>query len=380
MTTQENPARRLQSHSAREEKLHDDTRRLRILHVVFSPRIAGSERYCIDLANEQAALGHEVHVAGNHGSPIAGLLAEGIVFHGFRTPFLRGLKLRRLVSHNGIEICHAHLSPACKAAATLPKSVTRIATLHVGFKARQHSRLDGVICVNSAQLTRLGDYSGRSRLISNWLPDVKDGDGFDLRSELELPRETRLIGAVGRLHPSKGYDVLVSAFLRSAPGDAALVIIGEGPHRAALEKLAAGDRRIHLIGHRDNVSGFLRNLDHFVSPSREESFGLAILEAMQEGLPIIATATEGPSEYLRSHPVTLVAPGSIDQLSSALATALEGDRNDRTRRMKYDLSSFSRSTGVANVMDFYSQVASKSDDYLAHSARISLKHVSQAQE
>ncbi len=333
------------------------SRKLKILHVLFSSRVAGSERYCADLANGQAALGHEVHVAGRSGSPIAGLLSKEVVFHGFAIPFLRGLRLRRLVDRTGIEIAHGHLSHGCKALAAAPDNVARIATLHVGYKARQHACLDGVICVNTAQSTRLGTFDGKSTLISNWLPDVKSAESFDLRTQLNLPRETRLVGSVGRLHLSKGYDVLVSAFRQSAPGNVALVIVGDGPHRAALEKLAKGDSRIHLLGHCNNVPGFLRNLDLFVSPSREESAGLAILEAMHEGLPIIATAAEGPSEYLREHPVTLVVPGSVEGLAEALADVLREQPVVRLSRVGYDLAPFSRSAGIANVLDFYSRVS-----------------------
>ena len=257
----------------------------------------------------------------------------------------------------GIEIAHGHLSHGCKALAVAPDSVARIATLHVGYKTKQHASLDGVICVNTAQSTRLGKYDGQSALISNWLPEVTSAESFDLHAQLNLPRETRLVGSVGRLHLSKGYDVLVSAFRQAAPSNTALVIVGEGPHRTTLERLARGDSRIHLPGHCNNVPGFLRNLNLFVSPSREESAGLAILEAMHEGLPIIATATEGPSEYLCEHPVTLVEPGSVEQLAAALAGVLREQPVVRLSRVSYDLAPFSRSVGIANVLDFYFRVA-----------------------
>jgi glycosyltransferase involved in cell wall biosynthesis len=347
------------------------SRKLRILHVLFSSRIAGSERYCIDLANKQAELGHEVHVAGKYRSPIRSLLSPSVIYHSFSNPFLRGAGLRRLISRASIEVCHGHLSPACKAIARMPDSVAKIATLHVGFKARQHAGFDGLICVNGAQMTRLGDYAGEFRLIANWLPEQDRSEALDLRAKLKLQPDTLLIGGVGRLHFSKGFDVLISAFRNSAPADAALVIIGEGPHRAALKKLAAGDRRIHLLGYCGNVPGFLRNLDLFVSPSREESFGLAIVEAMQERLPIISTATEGPSEYLRSYPVPLVEPGSVERLSEALAAAIGLGRG--ATRIDYDMERFSRSAGVASVLDFYSEVTYISP---AEAPNMSVPHVS----
>ncbi|MEJ1972230.1 MAG: glycosyltransferase family 4 protein [Lacunisphaera sp.] len=65
---------------------------------------------------------------------------------------------------------------------------------------------------------------------------------------------------------------MIEAFRAVAPADAALVILGDGPQRKHLEKLRAGDDRIHFVGHRPEVHGCLRDLDLFVSPSREESF------------------------------------------------------------------------------------------------------------
>jgi glycosyltransferase involved in cell wall biosynthesis len=348
----------------------------RILHVLFASELAGSERYCIDLANGQATLGHEVHLVVPRGLPLAEHVNRQVVLHRFTTPFLRRMRLRRLIAVAGIDIAHGHLSSGCKALATVPDTVTRVATLHVGFKAKQHARLDGVICVNRAQLPRLDAYTGHAGLVWNWLPDVKHGRALNLRSELNVPPGTRLVGAVGRLHPSKGNDVLISAFMRAAPADAALVIAGDGPQRPALEKLAKSDSRVHLLGHCNNVPGFLRNLDLFVSPSREESAGLAILEAMHEGLPIIATATEGPSEYLRDHPVRFVEPGSIENLSEALADALPSNAGTRLARVDYDMEPFSRTTGIANVLHFYTEVAASR---CAHVPATSI-YASEAQE
>ena len=333
-------------------------RPLRILHVVFSSRIAGSERYCIDLANRQAAMGHDVHVAGMTGTPIAAALNPGVMFHGFRSRLFRGLLLRRLVSALQADICHGHLSAACKALGSIEGAHGSVATLHVGYKAHQHSRLDGLICVNRSQTGRLADYRGLVRTIPNWMPAAPNNAPCgDLRAELGLAPETFLVGAVGRLHPSKGMDVLVDAFRTAIAGPAALVIFGEGPQRPDLERLRDGDPRIFLPGFRAVVPSLLRELDLFVSPSREESFGLAILEAMEVGLPVIATAAEGPSEFLLDQPVEMVAPGSRSALTDALAEAytrfmLAGE----LPRVSYDLSAFDTVARVSSINDFYASI------------------------
>ncbi len=326
-----------------------------ILHALFSPRIAGAERYCLDLANQQAALGHRVHLAGISGSPMRDALAPGVSFHAIDTPLLRGLRMAHLMSRLKADICHAHLSPACKAASRISSGVTRIATLHVGYKKHQHGQLNGVICVNRAQSSRLKDFQGTARVIPNWLTSTerRSQSAISLRSELGLRSTQFLIGAVGRLHASKGMDVLISAFKATAPHDAALVIVGEGPQRAELERLCTGDRRIHLMGYRSDVRRLLGDIDLFVSPSREETFGLAILEAMHAGLPIISTATEGPKEIFDRQGIEWVTPASIPELSRSLGRAFTHRIDQALCRVEYDLSPFEASRAVSTVMDFY---------------------------
>jgi glycosyltransferase involved in cell wall biosynthesis len=336
--------------------LRHTTPRMRILHVLFSSRIAGSERYCIDLANRQAAAGHDVHVAGVRGAPLQRALSNRVRYHPFGW-LLRGVFLRRLVTRLSPDICHGHLSAACKALRGVSTHHQTVATLHVGYKAHQHAWLGGLICVNRQQAGRLDGYRGMARTIPNWLPAMPaSSGGGGIRRELGLADDVFVIGAVGRLHRSKGMDVLVSAFQASAPVNAALVILGDGPQLPELERLRGGDSRIHFLGYRPITRDCLHDLDLFVSPSREESFGLAIVEAMSAGVPMVATAAEGPREFLLDQPVTLVAPGSIDELTAALGFALRDRVSSRRLRINYDLSLFDPSARVGNILDFYHQV------------------------
>lgn len=333
--------------------------RRRVLHALFSPRMAGSERYCVDLANQQATQGFEVHVVGTPASPLARALSSAVHFHGLHFPLLRSMRLRHLVGRIAPEICHGHLSPACKALARVAAQTSTVATLHVGYKPHQHDRLHGLICVNQAQLSSLQGFAGQKRLIPNWLPSVSaapQSRRAQLRAELGLADGQLLIGAVGRLHASKGMDVLIDAFRAHAPADARLVVLGEGPQQGALRQLIADDQRIRLLGFQDDVRGHLAAFDLFVSPSREESFGLAILEAMAAGLPILATATDGPRELLRGSLADLVPPGSVPALGQALVRACAAHSAGTLARPHYALQAFDQARGVAQVGDFYTQV------------------------
>lgn len=333
---------------------------LTLVHVVFSSRIAGGERHCIDLANAQAALGHRVHVIGSAGSAVAGALASGVRFHGLKLPLLRGWRVAALARRLGAEVCHGHLGPACKAVAQVG-GAARIGTLHVGYKAHHHERLDGLICVNRAQHDGLP--AGRRALASviyNWAPerDAAAGSATDLRVELGLAPGQLLVGSVGRLHRSKGMDLLITGFRAHAPADAVLAILGEGPDEAALRELAAGDARIRLLGFRRDVDLALKAFDLFVSPSREEAFPLAILEAMRAGRPVLSTATQGPLEMLAGQPARLVPVGEAQALGRAIAEELARLRAlpAEARGVSYATAAYDRDHAVARTLAFYRDV------------------------
>lgn len=333
---------------------------LTLVHVVFSSRLAGGEMHCVDLANAQAALGHRVHVVGTAGSAVEGALAPGVRFHGLKLPLMRGWRVAALSRRLGADVCHGHLGPACKAVARA-RSAARVGTLHVGYKPHHHARMDGLVCVNRAQHDTLPPgRSGLASLIHNWAPErpATAVPAAGLRAELGLTPEQLLVGSVGRLQQAKGMDLLVTGFKVHAPADAVLVILGEGPDRALLETLAAGDPRIRLLGFRRDVDRALQDLDLFVSASREEAFPLAILEAMRAGRPVLSTATQGPVEMLAGQPARLVPVGDAQALGRALAEELARLRqlSPGERRVDYATAAYDRGQAVARTLAFYREV------------------------
>ena len=333
---------------------------LTLVHVVFSSRIAGGERHCIDLANAQAALGHCVHVIGSAGSAVADALAPAVRFHGLKLPLLRGWRVAALARRLGADVCHGHLGPACKAVAHAGRAA-RIGTLHVGYKAHHHARLDGLVCVNRAQHEGLPKGEALASVIYNWAPEcdaAASARPTDLRAELGMAPGQLLVGSVGRLHASKGMDLLIEGFKAHAPADAVLAILGEGRDEARLKALAAGDSRIRLLGYRGDVDQALKSFDLFVSPSREEAFPLAILEAMRAGRPVLSTATQGPQEMLAGQPARLVPVGDADLLGRAIAEELAvlRDLPLEDRSVRYETAAYDRSHAVGRTLGFYRDV------------------------
>jgi glycosyltransferase involved in cell wall biosynthesis len=151
------------------------------------------------------------------------------------------------------------------------------------------------------------------------------------------PRDHKLLIALGRLGPEKGYDTLLRAFAEVAPKqpDWDLVIWGDGRLRGELETLRHElglDDRVAMPGRTRTPHEELRNADLFVMSSRREGFPMALGEAMACGLAAVCSDCEsGPRELIR-HGVDglLVPPEDAESLAAALLE-LMGDENRRKR-------------------------------------------------
>lgn len=157
----------------------------------------------------------------------------------------------------------------------------------------------------------------------------------------DVPAHERADGntllAVGRLSPEKGFDLLIEAFAQAAPRHPGwnLVILGEGPLRAELErKVAEHDLggRIAMPGFDAHVRSAMRRADLFVLSSRYEGFPNALLEAMTEGLACVSFDCDAGPRELIDHRRNgwLVPAGDARALAAALDT-LMGDAVLRAR-------------------------------------------------
>ncbi|KIC36981.1 glycosyltransferase [Leisingera sp. ANG-M7] len=127
----------------------------------------------------------------------------------------------------------------------------------------------------------------------------------------------KTIGAIGRLEPQKGFDILIKAFREISDPGIALHIFGQGAEEKPLRDLAAGDPRIHFEGFSSNLVGAMASLDAVMMPSRWEAYGLVAIESLAAGRRLLVSNVDGLTDHL-PHGAVLVDGAGIKPWQSAL--------------------------------------------------------------
>ena len=165
------------------------------------------------------------------------------------------------------------------------------------------------------------------------------------RARVDLPDDVPLVGAVARLDPLKGLDVLVDAFarVRTAVPECRLVVVGtpvlgQDDYAAELRARVTATPGACLLDGRDDIPDVMADLDVLAFPSVEpESYGLVLVEALASGTPVVATDHGGPPEIVaRADPAVgrIVAAGDPGALAAAILDLLPARTSPERRRAR----------------------------------------------
>ena len=290
----------------------------------------GVERYVLQLAKEQAAHGHRISLVTAGGKLEALLPPEVEVLHlpVQRKNLFTGLYCvyRLAQKHRQWDIVHAHSRvPAwiawwTSALTNIPWIMTAHAvySLNAGIAPLKHA--GGVICISDAVKQHLAGYlPARTAVVPNGVPKpalLWEGRGF--------PDDPRFL-FVGRLTRLKGLDTTLRALGELKDRVWTLDVIGDGPQRNELETLAAElglQERVSFHGFRDDVERWMVSSGCLLFPSYQEGMGLVVLQALNVGLPVLASDLE-PLRPLASGP--LVPPGDVEAWRRAIEKVLDGE-------------------------------------------------------
>jgi glycosyltransferase involved in cell wall biosynthesis len=286
--------------------------------------------------------------------------------------------LRRTLAAATPDLVHAHGLRAGLVAALARPGRPLVVTLHnavlsAGLRGRA-SRLVERIVARRAQvvLGASADLVARARAIgaadarlapvaAPTLPPPRRTRAA-VRAELRVAEGVPLLLSVGRLHPQKGYDVLVAAGARWRDRTPVpqVVIAGNGPSYLDLtSRISASRAPVTLLGHRRDVSDLLAAADLAVVSSVWEARQLFAQEALRAGVPLVATAVGGIPDLVGEAAV-LVPPGDVEALDLAVRDLLD----DPTTMERYARAGVAQAAGwptsdqtVAQVQAVYAELS-----------------------
>lgn len=341
----------------------------------WDPRQGGGQRAVHDLACAMADRGHEVHVVYSGIGPI---VVDDLPYRAHVVPhherlYLNPLEFARLIGRrelagaivhvNGYEGALLRYVPRERVALVAtshhpdpPTLLDKPPSLKVVERARWFRRriiplLEGRALRSADLVTSPSRYgaaclrergyvgmTARVEVVPYGVPPLPDVRARGVDVEL---------ACVARLDYHKGIDVLLRALSVLSGRKPRLDIVGRGLEEGALRRLASelnlGDR-VRFLGllDRPGVAAILAGASAFVLPSRSDNLPLAILEAMQAGLPIVATRVGGIPEEIRDGEEGLLVPPEDPE---ALAAALKEVLGDRELRLRLGMAAQQRAAG-----------------------------------
>jgi glycosyltransferase involved in cell wall biosynthesis len=329
-----------------------------IVVVLHDLPLGGTERIAVRLSNRWAAAGRRVTLfCGALQGPLTALVGEGVelvecapaIPRGAGSRARLGEALARFVATRRPDLLFAPGNfhwPALPALARLdrgakPAIVAQVSTpLHrpgrgplqqLGYDVGARARLgivDGAVSLSAPMTRDVDRLLGRRITRCIPLPALED------EAPPLAPAQGRLIVAAGRLVREKGFDVALRAFARLRDPQARLAILGEGPRRAELERLAVRlgvADRVEMPGYVPDIRPWLDRARCFLLSSWYEGYAAVVVEALAAGRPVVATdCTPAANDLLRRDPARgAVAPiGDARRLAQALHSVLDAPPPD----------------------------------------------------
>lgn len=298
---------------------------MRILHVVHKPRHSGAEILVAELAKLHAERGHECQVVAQHPSspdfaPIVEEQARaGVAWcaphrglsRAQQLLFLRQMS-KRFRAH--VTFAHSEIPAAYARLAGLP-NVVPVLHSQENYATGRLKYFESILQHRARAVIAVSEIAAKSYSATfkvprvRWIPNgVSLGkfssnlqEKYRIRAALGLSRDARVLLQVGRIHPIKGQHISIQALAgpTSTERGTQLVFAGLAEDPVYLERirglsdeLAVGDR-IFFLGPRNDVNNLLQAADVFLMPSTTEAQGIALVEALAAGLPIVASDIPG---------------------------------------------------------------------------------------
>lgn len=329
--------------------------------MICYPSVGGSGVVATELGKQLARRGHEVHFISSDMPFRLTEYHQNIFFHQVETPaypvfkdspYVLSLagKIVSVAKMTGLDVIHAHYAVPHATAAYLAREMLGaqgpkvITTLHgtditlmaaepnfaevIAFSINSSDAVTAVSRSLQADTYRSLNVTRPVRHIPNFLDcgEYRRAPVPGLRERFATPQE-KIVVHMSNMRRVKRVDLVVEAFAQIAARlPAKLLLIGDGPElcQACQQAQQLGIRdRIHFLGNQEQILPLLSVGDLFLLPSEQESFGLAALEAMACGVPVVATRAGGIPEVVADGETGLLVPvGDAEALANAAVHVL----------------------------------------------------------
>ncbi len=362
------------------------TRQMKVLFIANHLNVGGISSYLFTLASGLKQKGHQVYLASSGGELEDKFIRAGITL--IKSPlatkneispkiFFSFWKLRKVIREFNIDLIHSHSRTTQVLGDLLGRVLAKphIFTCHGFFKPKFSRRIFGcwgqkVIAISREVKEhliidfKLDEF--KISVINNGI-DTKNFGDFSARESMRREwggQADFLVGIIARLSDVKGHTYLLQAMqevIKNFPG-AKLLIIGKGKAKGALIKetrdLGLGGSVV-FIPEAKNTKDLLAAMDIFVMPSLQEGLGLALMEAMAQGIAVVGSAVGGIKTLIQDKlNGLLVAPADAPALAQAIITLLKDSRlrgNLGAQARKFIIANFSKEEMVDKTEIVYQQ-------------------------
>ena len=321
---------------------------MNILHLVSNKVWGGGEQYVLDLAAESVVASHDVTIISRNIPIVTGRFIEAglpvltMPLKGAIDP-VSPFKLARILRRQSDAIIHVHNFKDATVAARARrlsgnKNVRIIMTRHLVKPAKHSSTykdLDALIFVSQLALDEFMSTSPdiapeKLHVVHN---SIKYTPG---PSKSQEAKEDLTLMFHGRISPEKGLDTLIKAMTLLNNPTVGLLIAGTGKSEyenelRLLAEASGVDRQIQWLGHIDDIHSVIEKADIGICPSRwREPFGLAVIEYMAHGKPVITTDNGAQREYITSgKDGILIPPDSPEAIAGAIQSLADASVRDK---------------------------------------------------
>jgi len=358
---------------------------LQISHGYNAPFLGVSNHYesMLNETNEVVTL----YLTGNGSGEVEqATKASKVIFWGCDSKQLKGMKLGlivklyKLIEHEKFDLVICHRYKAIYLATMvclLGLSFKRVGVIHA-FGAFQSLGRRLLLSLDAKSLTILGVSNAIRDNIRDTMPlfprnnvqtlynalDIREIERGQLARDaakdfLRLPKETFIIGNVGRLHNDKDQATLIKAFAffnKKVPASQ-LVIIGSGQLKEPLQELTNDlglEEKVIFLGQIKNAAKYYKAFDLFALASVKEAFGLVLLEAMAAKVPIVSSNCSGAKEVVTGAG-WLFDFGDVDKLADIMFRVYLGEKEELVniafKRLQEQFSITATSQEFASIIE-----------------------------